>query len=321
MFINKGKFIIFSALILIAQSESGISKEDIKQLKSKSSLQFMVQTIDIYSDNQKLFSYVYDESQYKPYVKELFTPNGINILLDSPDDHKHHHGLMFAVKVDGINFWEETPQSGKQLQTSTSKIGNKSKTITGVNEFLNEILWIAPDTKDVFLSEKRRIRIESSPKSNINLLSWKSEFFVPESKKFVTLTGAHYHGLGMRFIRAMDKKGHFFTATNKKGKIFRGSEQLIPDRWCAYIAQNERGQKVTIAMFSDPDNTGGETIWFTMKDPFAYLSATMTLHEKSLNLKYSETILLQYGVALWDGEIDTEKVEKIYQYWLDQLKR
>ena len=22
-------------------------------------------------------------------------------------DHKHHHGLMFALSVDGVNFWEE----------------------------------------------------------------------------------------------------------------------------------------------------------------------------------------------------------------------
>lgn len=33
-------------------------------------------------------------SPIKPYVRELSTPGGAQILRDSPADHKHHHGLM-----------------------------------------------------------------------------------------------------------------------------------------------------------------------------------------------------------------------------------
>ncbi|MHC4656117.1 MAG: DUF6807 family protein, partial [Planctomycetota bacterium] len=52
---------------------------------------------------------------FKPYVQQLFSPAGVNILRDAPADHLHHHALMFAVKVNGVNFWEETPTAGKQL--------------------------------------------------------------------------------------------------------------------------------------------------------------------------------------------------------------
>ena len=51
----------------------------------------------------------------KPYVKELFTPAGVQVLLDSPADHIHHRGLMFAVAIDGVNFWEESTTSGRQV--------------------------------------------------------------------------------------------------------------------------------------------------------------------------------------------------------------
>ena len=52
--------------------------------------------------------------QIKPYVRELAPLRGDNILRDSPFDHKHHHGLMFAIRVNGVNFWEETPGCGHE---------------------------------------------------------------------------------------------------------------------------------------------------------------------------------------------------------------
>ena len=58
--------------------------------------------------------YRYSDVPFKPYLQELRTPSGINILRDSPFDHKHHHSLMFAVAVDGVNFWEEKDGSGRE---------------------------------------------------------------------------------------------------------------------------------------------------------------------------------------------------------------
>jgi len=321
MSIKKLKFVLLLMFIFLSKNDVIISKDNIKQKNKESCSQFLVQTMDIYSGSKKLLTYFYDESQYKPYVKELFTPNGINILLDSPDDHKHHHGLMYAIKVDGVNFWEETPQSGWQIITSTSKINNKTKSNSSANGFVNEILWLASDKKKILLTEKKQIRIEPCSQFDSNLLTWICELTLPDSKKSATLTGAHYHGLGMRFIRSMDKEGRFFTADDKQGEIFRGEERLISDRWCAYTANAKNGKRVTVAMFGDPENSGGETIWFTMKVPFAYLSATMKLHESSFKLNRGDKLILQYGVALWDGEINAQRIEKMYQYWIDQIKR
>ena len=47
----------------------------------------------------------------KPYADQLFSPAGVQVLRDSPLDHKHHHGLMYALAVDGVNFWEEFASS------------------------------------------------------------------------------------------------------------------------------------------------------------------------------------------------------------------
>ena len=77
------------------------------------------------SGTQTLCDYVFAPDQIKPYVRELAPLRGDNLLRDSPFDHKHHHGLMFAIRVNGVNFWEETPGCGheKSVGTATSEIG------------------------------------------------------------------------------------------------------------------------------------------------------------------------------------------------------
>ncbi len=56
---------------------------------------------------QPLIQYRYDCVPYKPYIRELFTPGGVQVLRDAPADHWHHHGIMFAVGVNGVTFWSE----------------------------------------------------------------------------------------------------------------------------------------------------------------------------------------------------------------------
>lgn len=268
---------------------------------------------------EKALSYFYDKTQYKPYVKELFSPNGINVLLDSPDDHKHHHALMYAIKVDGTNFWEEVELSGRQEPQNTSKAVSESGEKNSLFSFASQINWVRPNDQAILLMENRTIKFEIPREKNARILTWTSELNVPEGKAFAELGGNHYHGLGVRFIHSMDKNGDFFTAGNKQGEIFRGEERLIPDSWCAYSAPAGEGKDITVAMFRSPENIGDNTVWFTMKTPFAYLSATKAWNENPHILKAGETLSLTYGVAVWDGKISFKKINEIYEYWKNTL--
>ena len=68
------------------------------------------------------FAYRYVQSPYKPYADRLVSPAGTQILRDSPSDHKHHHGLMFALSADGVNFWEEdSPDAGPASSQANSR--------------------------------------------------------------------------------------------------------------------------------------------------------------------------------------------------------
>jgi hypothetical protein len=79
-------------------------------------------TISISDGQRPVLRYRYANVPMKPYADQLVSPAGVQVLRDSPHDHKHHHGLMYALAVDDVNFWEELPKSGRQRQTSLVEV-------------------------------------------------------------------------------------------------------------------------------------------------------------------------------------------------------
>ena len=76
--------------------------------------------VTIRAGNRTLLEYRTTASPAKPYVRELFTPGGVQILRDLVPDHKHHHGLMFALAADGVNFWGEAAGAGPRSPATIS---------------------------------------------------------------------------------------------------------------------------------------------------------------------------------------------------------
>lgn len=260
----------------------------------------------------KVAEYRFGDVPFKPYIRELFTPSGLNVLLDAPHDHLHHHALMFAVAVDGVNFWEETPTAGRQKHLEFTKVGDSEGGLRGA-ALEEQLDWINPGG-DRLLVEQRSVVVERPVPAGATMLTWESRLTVPTGKSSVMLTGSHYFGLGLRLIRAMDATGKFRNADDKPGTIFRGEERLVRSNWCAYTARVD-GRDVTVAMFSHPSNPRHPTTWFTMAQPFAYLSATLGLHEKPLEIVEGKPVRLWYAVVLWDRLAESKEIDRQYQQW------
>lgn len=260
--------------------------------------------------------YRYENVPFKPYVQRLLTPNGVNVLLDAPSDHLHHHALMFAVAVDGVNFWEEQNNPGRQRHKAFANYVEVGDTRTpNMAGFDEQLEWINPKTNELLLNELRMIRIYQPRDIGATLVTWRSKLEAPSGKKSMTLSGSHYFGLGARFVRSMDADGQFQNADNKTGEVFRGEEKLVKSDWCAYTAVAD-GKLVTVAMFGHPENPRHPTTWFTMSKPFAYLSATLNLHKEPLEVASDEPLVLSYGVALWDGRVTSDQINRAYRWWI-----
>jgi hypothetical protein len=264
-------------------------------------------TVSIFDGNRLVLRYRYADVPQKPYVDKLTSPAGAQVLRDSPSDHKHHHGLMYALAVEGVNFWEESEaNSGRQRQKSL---------VTGRNGFAQELDWLGPASDKPLLVERRTVGVLRAGDLGATLVEWRSRFQTPPGKEAIVLGGHPYFGLGMRLLVSMDSGGRFFNADDAAGESIGGNPRLTSTKWCAYTAKAD-GKPVTVAVFDHPANLRHPAKMFTMTQPFAYLSATLNAAKAPITLKAGNPLDLCYGVALWDGEVDKATVEKAYRRWL-----
>jgi hypothetical protein len=268
----------------------------------------------IRAGDRTLLEYRTKAAPMKPYVQKLFTPSGVQILRDSPFDHKHHHALMFAIGVDGVNFWEEAAASGSEkprdpLGTVTARVLD-----TSCAEILQTLDWIDVHGKQLLVEKRMVGAVDTKIAGPVTLVLWTTELSTAPGVEAVKLDGHHYYGLGMRFLTSMDSGGRFFNAAKQPGDVVAGSERLVAAKWCAYTAR-AAGKPVTVAIFDHPSNPRHPNRMFTMSPPFAYLSATLNLWKEPMELKAGAKLKLSYAVAAWDGETSAEQIETLYEKW------
>jgi hypothetical protein len=247
----------------------------------------------------------------KAYVKQLATPGGVNVLRDSPADHKHHHGLMFAVAVDGIDFWSENDACGREVGRPVKGVKASSRNGAAKATFTQAVDWSDPRGEKTLMEEERTVDLCQLPDAGATLLTWQCRLSAPAGKDAVTLSGSPYFGLGMRFLVSMDSGGHFQNADGKTGVQDTNNARSA---WCAYSATAD-GKPVTVAVFDDKSNPRHPATWFTM-EKFAYVSATLNLSKEPLKIESGKPLVLRYGVALWDGKTENAQIEQLYQRWL-----
>jgi hypothetical protein len=272
-------------------------------------------TVSIFAGERKLLEYQVQPTPYKPYVKTLFSPAGVQVLRDSPQDHKHHHALMFALAADKVDFWSEEEGCGRQVPRSPGKVETSVRDGLGRASFTQQLDWIDPRSQKPLLVERRTIDVCRAKDLPATLLTWQTRLEPAAGKESVELSGSHYFGLGLRFVESMDKGGRFIYP-EKAGEIVRGSERLTAAEWCAYSATAD-GKPVTVAMFGFPASPRHPPRMFTMDDPFAYLAATLNLWKEPLVLKAGKPLDLRYGVAVWDGEVDAAAIAQVYRKWVE----
>jgi len=276
-------------------------------------------TVKIALGTRPLMVYRFAEVPKKPYVQELFTPAGVNVLRDSPADHKHHHALMFAVGVDGVDFWSENDACGRQESRGIAGAATSARPGGSQAQMIEQLAWLGPRSSEPLLVERRTIAACRSKDGSATLLTWQTQLQPPAGKDRAVLGGSHYFGLGLRFVVSMDKDGRHFNAENKEGETVRGTERLTAVKWSAYTASAD-GKPVTVALFDHPSNPRHPARMFTMTQPFAYLSATLNLWKEPLAVSAGKPLELKYGVAVWDGEADAAQVERVYQEWFEATK-
>jgi len=266
-------------------------------------------------NGQPLLRYVFNPRQCKPYVAEFSAPGGPNLLRDAPEDHLHHHGMMYAIKVNGLNFWEEVAGNGVQRVVKTTA------TETADTATLQQwIHWVAPqdaflpDTTPVaLLIEHRTLILTADAAARESILEWKAEFAVGLKTNTVTLTGASYHGLGLRFLPQLDAYASHSYA-GRQPDLAHDRQEVAAAKW-ASVSFPAPDQPATILLVPHPANARAEGAFFSMLTPFAYLSATQGLDRAPLVYHHGDQFTLRYLVALYSEVKSTEALAARAQRW------
>lgn len=226
---------------------------------------------------------------------------------------------MFAVGVDDVNFWHESPgvegpprigrQKGNRVVCRIDRNGT-GRQLVSVTQGVD---WV-DDNDNRVIREQREIHVECNHDANATLLTWRCELMGANPDQPPTFNGERYFGLGLRFVEPMDDSGTHLLADDRGAELAPDAENLVQASWCAYQSSID-GNDVTVAVFARRDNPRGRTVWFTMTEPFAYIAATLGLDKRPLVLPPDGALTCVYGVAAADGKLTRDQIDNLYRAW------
>ena len=280
--------------------------------------------IEIRFREKPLLVYAFATNQFKPYVRELYTLTGENVLRDAPADHLHHHGLMYAIRVNGTNFWEERDAPGIERPGKMFAYpAGRSTNGLPMAFFSQVIYWLAPTDRNAanpkavaLLSELRILTLTVDEKAGEVALRWEAWFTVGKTK--VTLHGTDYNGLGLRLPQTFDHVA-VFQNSEKSPYVGPQTRDNIRANWTSVTGKTAKGE-ITLALFGSPANAGVNTSFFTLLDPFAYLSATQALDKKPLEYAPDDRFRLRYLLTVYNEPKSADFLQRRYDDWVKSSK-
>ena len=270
---------------------------------------------------RKILVYAFATNQFKPYVRELYTLRGENVTRDAPPDHLHHHGLMYAVYVNGINFWEEKVSPGVEkhielpLHAATKDAnGRPSAYFTEVIHWVAPTNLASPDSMAVaVLLEQRTLTVAIDEKNQEVALRWESQFKVGPNTGKVTVSGPNYDGLGTRLPESFNHVAKFHNSADLPYTA-KDTHDVVIAQWTSVAGQMD-GREVMLAMFGSPKNARGDTAFYTMLDPFAYLSAAQALDKAPLEYSAGDKFNLSYLLTVYSANKPPEFIRQRSELW------
>lgn len=265
--------------------------------------------------------YAFAADQFKPYVRELYTLRGQNVLRDAPADHLHHHGLMYAIRLNGVNFWEERDSPGieKSIGIISQKVGRSPGGLPEAS-FTQVIHWLSFTNRDVpdsaqlaFLIEHRTLTLTVNEANGEIALVWDASFEVGRFTPKLQLHGANYNGLGLRLPESFDKVARF---ANSENSPYAGNntQNVLAANWTS-VSGIMDGNDILLVLFGRSENASGHGKFFTMTEPFAYLAATQGLDQQPLEYQAGDKFRVRYLLTVFSENKPRELIERRAESW------
>jgi hypothetical protein len=274
--------------------------------------------LDVTIGGKPFTVYNFAESQPKPYFWPVRAPSGeiITRPLENPRDHKHHRGIWFSVdEVNGVGFWKE---EGKIQNVSVQPIvakGNPAKF-----EVVNH--WLGKNGKPI-LTETTLISIFSN-----RMIAYDAR--LTAGAQPVTFNDTKEGLFAFRMVDSMHEpaRERGVSGLVGGGKVvnaegLQGSSKAWgkTSDWVDYDGPVQ-GKTVGVAIFDNPHNFRRSRYHvrnyglFSIS-PFGERDYTNKKNSAApVHLKPGETLRLQYGIYIHDGDTKAADVAGTYRQYL-----
>jgi hypothetical protein len=257
-------------------------------------------------DGGNLAGRYHHADDFKPHLHPLNTPKGHTLSLVSPHDHKHHKGLMYALKAADVNFWEELPGPfdgliGRQRHDAFVDVVDRGESVG----FTETLTWLALDGSLPTFRERRTLACSAAPDRTAYSWTWTTTLEALRDCRLV-MSGwsAHrddgalvnYHGLGLRFRRdfgctrgndlRLDGAPTPFAAgmgATPRQATFRGS---IDGTWPV--------ARAGVSITQDQQHA-----LFVLETPFAFMSLGPS-NLSAIDVRKGETLREHYTITVFD---------------------
>lgn len=262
-------------------------------------------TLALEINGEVLWQFEFGPDDSKPFFHPVAIPGGPVLSWDKPPDHVWHHGLWFCWKyINGVNFWEEDPATGRSDGITAWDSPEIATTDDGSATIRHSIRYQL-STGETLLSETRTLEIAPPGGDGNYHIDWTS-VFRPDVET-VTLdrtpilgepggqTWGGYAGLSHRFAPLSDPKIY-----TEHGEVaMRDVRTHVDAESLAYNGTIESIQ-CGIAMLQYPGNPLSPVPWYVIVNPkseFYFFSPTL-LYPAARTLKTGETLTLRYRVVV-----------------------
>lgn len=249
--------------------------------------------------------------EFKPHLHPLCTPRGHCVTSASPHDHKHHKALMYALRAEDVNFWEEvvtlpTEVPGIERHVDFSDVVSRGPQVG----FTETLCWTAQDGSLPSFDEVRKITCRHDPAARAFVWTWTTQLTALRPLHLVQSQWSHalpdgtkvnYHGLGIRFRRDFGgmTRNHELRVD---GAVFKEKFQQqmgARPREVTFIGSLDETWPVERAGVTFQQATGQDNTLYIMEDyiPFMGLGPT---NRASMKLAAGQTIEESYTVIVFD---------------------
>jgi len=273
-------------------------------------------SLELEGKDGRIIRFVVDCAPRDPHFEILATPDGRNSVWVGPQDHVWHYGHWFSWKyINGVNFWETNPKTGKQPglnRIEDAGIESQPRAAAAIIRY-RELAHPDPDGAAV-LEDEVEIKIDRPTDERGPQVTWK---ITTKALADVTLDrtplpdepgGREWGGYGGLSWRGSKEFAELkFTDSEGRGdmNIHRQHASWVN------ITGSLHGKPAGLVIINHPGNPRHPTSWYLSnnpKHPFWFANPAL-LQPKAISLKKGESFQHAYRIILHDGAWDNTQCE------------